>query len=505
MIFFGFGEWELDTEKFELRRVGIVVSVEPQTFSIIKFLIENRDRVVTKSDLHETIWKRRTVSDWAVSAGIKSARIALADTDAERRFIRTVHGKGFRFVAEVTADPGPASARHVQKPRAVSFAVVPFENLSDGTDLDYLADGLSEDLITDLSTIAHASVASRNASFSLKTISTDILAATAHLQVSHLLAGSVRRHGNALRINVRMLEAQTGQQQWAERFDGTGDDIFSLQDQILSSIVRSLRLHLEIQSARRGTRDPLAYECCLRGRSEYYNYSPDHMARALSFFEKATAIDPEYAEAYAYQAYCRTATYVFTWPGSDETLDHAISLARKAILLDNRSAVAHARLGWILGYIDQYDDAVASFERAVARDPKNAEVYFAFGEMMNRLGQPKRALRLLDTAFGIESYVPPSWNFGKGHAYALMRRYEQALDQILPVLERVPKFIPARVQLARIYFEMGRAEEARATVETIGAFAPNYRLASVRRMFPYPQSIERARLHTALSGSGMAD
>lgn len=495
---FRFADFELDPDRFELRNSGSPVKVEPQTFSLILYLVQNRNRLVTKADLHAEIWQGRAISDWAISAGIKSARAALGDTSHPHRFIRTVHGKGVRFVAKLDREVTPQNG-------LTSLGIVPFENLSGDPSQDYLADGITEDLITDLTRIRDLTVASRNASFSLAKQRLPIEKIAERLRVAHVLEGSVRRHGTALRINVQMVETETGHQLWTERFDGTGDDIFTLQDDITARIVSALKLRLSNTSPRRGTRNPEAYDQCLRGRSEYYQYAPPHMAKALAFFENAAEIDPNYAEAYAYQSYCHAAIFVFAWPGANATLDRAEELAVKAIKLDPTSAVAHARLGWVQGFTGQTGTAITSFETAVECDPENAEVFFAYGETMNRLGQPDRALALIDKAFAIESFVPPSWGFGKGHAYALLRDYDKALDNILPVLERVPQFIPARVQLARIYVEMGASEDARAAVDKITEFAPNYRMMNAGRMFPYPDAENRDRLSAALTKAGLAD
>jgi TolB-like protein len=507
---YAFGDFELDTDKFELRKAGQIVPVEPQVFLVLKHLIENHDRMVSRDELVQQVWQGRSVSDWTTSGGIKSARNVLGDTAKDKRYIRTIHGKGFQFIALVRALPKASTPRADRKYNRgaanSSIAVLPFANLSDSTDQDYFADGIAEDLITDLFKVPGLSVVSRNASFAIKRLPADIKTIGAKLEVSHVLEGSVRRVADTLRINVNLVEAESGTQLWADRFDGSRADIFSFQDEISDRIVTSLKLHFAAGTGQwKRTSNPEAYDLCLKGRSEYYFYTPEHLAKARGYFEQAAEEDPAYAEAYAYQSYCRTAAYVFTWPGSDETLDGAIALAERAIALDDGSAVAHGRLGWVLGYLDRFDEAVASFERAVALDPRCAEVYYAYGETMNRLAKPRRALPLLEHAFSIDTFVPPSWEFAKAHSFILMRQYDQAFAHILAALERVPRFIPALVQVARAYVEAGRIDEARATVGTIREFAPKYRLMNARRMFPYPDPEVRDRFIGALRSAGLPE
>jgi TolB-like protein len=505
---YSFGAFELDAGKFELRESGRVVPVEPRAFQVLAYLVENQERMVPRDELGEHIWHGRIVSEWALSAAVKSARKALRDTGSTKRYIRTIHGKGFRFVGAAVASTdatrqGSGAAARAQG--QLSVAVLPLVNLTGDAELDYVADGISDDLITDLAGIGGLRVLSRNATFMFKGQAPDLGAVAERLNAGYVVEGSVRSWGAAIRINVRLIDAANGTQLWAQRHDGSRADIFALQDDIAARIVSSLRPSLGAarRIIRRSTCNPEAYELCLRGRSEYYRYTPDHLAKALGFFEQAVAKDPTYAEPYAYQSYCRCSLYVFAWPGADDTLDEAVALGEKAVALDGESAVAHARLGWVLGFLDRIEETVATFERAVALAPDNAEVYLAYGETMNRLARPESALPLIETAFSIDTFVPPSWQFTKGHSFTLMGRYEEALNQFLPVLERVPGFMPARVQLARTYAEMGRSADASETVRTLREIAPRYRLSNAGRMFPYPEPAERKRIMDALRDAGL--
>ncbi|MFK8034538.1 MAG: winged helix-turn-helix domain-containing tetratricopeptide repeat protein, partial [Hyphomicrobiales bacterium] len=421
-MIYRFAPFELNTDAFELKCDGELISAEPQTLLILIYLLEQRHRMVSKTDLLDEIWQGRAISDWAVSAGIKSVRQVLGDTATERKFLRTVHGKGFRFVGQVSiaGDTAPVPQSVTNHP---SLAVIPFENLSppiateEDAQRDYFADGISEDLLTDLSKIPELKISSRNACFAIKKQRLEVQEIGQKLNVDHVLEGSIRQQGGRLRINVQLSETLNGRQIWAERFEGSSNETFALQDELNAKIIASLQLRLTMPKARRGTTSHEAYDQCLRGRAEYYRYTPIHMAKALTFFENATRIDPNYSDAFAYQSYCRTAIFVFALPGSDNNLDTALSLADRAILLDKTSAVARARRGWVLGYENRPEEAIASFEAAIKLDPENAEVFHSYGETLNRLGQADNALPLLDRALGFDSFVPPSWIFPKAHSY----------------------------------------------------------------------------------------
>ena len=319
----------------------------------------------------------------------------------------------------------------------------------------------------------------------------------------------MRKAGNRIRINAHLIDAGTGGHLWAERYDGDLEDVFELQDTISARIVSALEVHLTPAdregTARKPTNSIEAYDLCLKGRAEYYRYTPKNFSNAKKYFEQAIEIDPNYGEAHGYLSYCHTATYVFSWPGADETLDRALALAETSIALDDKSPVAHTRLGWVLGYLGRFDEAIENFERAIALDPRNAEAYQSFGETMNRGSDPERALRLLEKAFSLDIIFPPSWEFALGHSFILLRRYEDARSKILPVLDRVPKFLPARVQLARAYSEMNRTKDAQAQIAAVRDISPRYTIENAKRMFPYPKEEDRRRLLDGLRTAGLPE
>ncbi len=405
---------------------------------------------------------------------------------------------------------GPAAPKAEPRPPAgPSIAVLPFANISGDPEQEYFADGLSEDLITDLSKISGLFVVARNSSFSFKGENADIRDVAAKLGVAHVLEGSVRKMGTKVRINAQLIDAATGGHLWAERYDGDLDDIFTLQDEIMAEIVSAMELHLtaadRASAARKPTRSVEAYDLCLRGRAEYYRYTPDHFANARRYFEQAIEIDPAYAEAYGYLSYCLTTTFVFTWSGAEDSLDRALGLAEKSLALDSRSSVAHSRLGWVLGYFGEYERAAENFEQAIALDGRDAAAFFAFGETMNRAGLPEKAVPLIEQAIGLEIVAPPAWGIGMGHAYVLLRNYDEALAKFLQVLDRVPRFIPARVQLARSYGEMDRVSDAKSMIAALREVAPRYTVRSAQRMFPYPDEENRTRLRDGLRKAGLPE
>lgn len=489
-----FGPFVLIEATSELTKDGDTVVIEPQSLRLLGHLIRHRDRVVTRESLVSAIWQGRAVSDWAISGAVKALRAALGDIGKDRQYVRTVHSRGYRFIAEVNSQSQP---QQVETQPTIFVRIFRMHNQETG--LEYLEDGSAEDLITGLSCKPHWRVLSYNTARALA----DSVAVDDH-GVTTIIDGSVRQLGKTIRINVSVLDGTGTQQTWAESFDLTQDSLLAGHDMIRDRLIGVLSPgNQSSSSGHRGTSSPVAYDHYQKRRYAYYRYEPKAFVDALFNFTKATEIDPGFANAYAQQAYCRATLYVFGLPGADMSLDEAEALARKAIKIDKTSALSHARLGWVLGYRGHPDETSAAFEAALQRDPNNAEVNHAYGETMNRLALPEKAAPLLDAVFSMDSYFPPSWEFPQGHTQLLLGQHDRAIAHFSTVLDRLDRFIPARVQLVRALWEAGDKREATQNVALIKKFAPNYSLAHAARMFPYPDDVQRTGLMGALSASGM--
>lgn len=489
-----FGSFALDEASFELMHSEVPVAIEPQSLRVLIFLIRHRDRVVSKDDLVEAIWQGRAISDWAISGAIKAVRIALGDTDRENRIIKTIHGSGFRCVADVISkNPERASGP------LPTVLVRAFRSSGENAALDYLADGLTEDLIHSLSRHDALNVLSYNTTQALgDAVPGDIYG------ITHIIDGSIRDSDSRTRVSAAILNGTGQQQLWAERFDLSQDSLLAghdlIADRLLAVIAPDLSRPVR---QRRGTLNSQAYDAYQKGRYAYFRYEPQAFVEALSHFTKAAELDPEFANAYAQQAYCRTTLYVFGLPGSDKTLNAAEGLAREAIKRDDNAALGYARLGWVLGYLGRPLETIAAFDAALTRDPENPEAYLAYGETMNRLARPQDAGPLLETVFSKDSFLPPSWEFPQGHRHLLLGEQELAIGHFQSVLDRVPRFVPARVQMVRALWDVDDIEGAKHEVARIKEIAPKYSLAHSKRMFPYPVQKEVDALTTALSRAGM--
>ena len=263
-----FEEYAFDTDRRELHRGSEVVSVAPQVFDLLDYLIRNRERVVSKDDLINAIWNGRIVSDAALTTRLNAARNAIGDSGEEQRLIKTLPRKGFRFVGTVREEAQrPESAAitdsQVEAPNPIltlpdkpSIAVLPFTNLSSDPEQEYFADGMVEDIITALSRFRSLFVIARNSSFTYKGKAVDVRQVGRELGVRYVLEGSVRKAGGQVRVAGQLVDATTGTHLWADRFDGAAEDIFDLQDQVTVSVVGAISPQLEPAEIDRARRKP---------------------------------------------------------------------------------------------------------------------------------------------------------------------------------------------------------------------------------------------------------
>ena len=352
------------------------MAVGPQVFDLLLHLVRNRDRVVSKDDLLKAVWGGRIVSESTITSHINAVRKAIGDSGEEQRLVRTVARKGFRFVGEIKVGeigearlPGSSRRRRTRfaatrrnRPSALvlpdkpSITVLPFQNLSGDPEQEYFADGVVEDIIAALSRIRWLFVIARNSSFTYKGRAVDVKEVGRELGVRYVLEGSVRKSGNKVRITGQLIDATTGTHLWAERFEGTLDDIFELQDQIAESVVGAIAPQLERAEIERAKRKPTesldAYDYYLRGMAKLHSGTREAIEAALPLFYKAIELDPEFASAYGVAAWCHFWRKVNGWmTDRPREIAEGARLARLAVELGRDDAVALTRGGHALGHL----------------------------------------------------------------------------------------------------------------------------------------------------------
>lgn len=382
---FRFGDFELDLDRYELRRGGEVVKTEPRVLEVLNFLIEHRARVVPKEELLDTIWRDVHVSESAMTTAIRDARRALGDSSAEPRWIRTVYGRGFRFVGEIAQAPVAPSPAPAPKPTPAStrksIAVLPFADLSPAHDQGHFCDGLAEELINTLTRIHELRVISRAMAFDFRA-DDDLRALGEKLGVEHVLRGSVRKDGERLRISVHLVDVRTGHHVLSEKYDRQSGDIFALQEEIAEHTTRALLgvLTEHHRNAIKSTPVRLdAYEFYVNGHSYLAQKTATSLDSAVRMFETALEFDRDYALAYAGLADALVAKYAQN--GNTTLLQRADAASRRAVELAPQLAETHLCRGHVLSLQKRYPDASAELETALSISPGGAEA----AEMLREL------------------------------------------------------------------------------------------------------------------------
>lgn len=407
-------------------------------------------------------------------------------------------------------------------PGKPSIAVLPFQNLSGDPQQNYFADGMTEDLITDLSKVAGLFVIARNSTFAYKDKSRNIRRVAEELGVRYVLEGSVRRSGDQVRINAQLIDAATGGHIWADRYDGKLNDVFGLQDQVTRKIVTVLAVQLtasdQERAARKGTRNAQAYDVFLRGWEHYLRQTPDDFRKAVTHFEKAVELDPEYGRAYAALA----ATYWETWKrfwheslglrhSSHEPRFRAEQFLAKA--MQNPTPLAHQVASAMFLHAQQYEEAIAEAQRAIALGPNDADSYVALAGALSLAGKPKEALSWVERAMRLNPHYPPYYLYQLGLAQFGMEQFDEAAVS----LERATTLNPDdrwsyRLLLAA-YGLLGRSEDVRRALQVIeerdkrgwlGARDPLTIRASAFWL-PFKESADAERLAQGLRKAGIPD
>jgi len=441
-----FEDCVLDTDKRELLRSGDPVSITPQVFDLLEYLILNQHRVLSKDDLIDAVWKGRIVSDAAVTTRLNAARNAIGDNGESQRLIRTLPRKGFRFVGEVREAPAPGRAPDAETtvepsrpaltlPDKPSIAVLPFANLSGDADQEYFADGMVEEIIAGLSRFRWLFVIARNSSFTYKARAVDVRQVGRELGVRYLLEGSVRKSANRVRISGQLIDASSGTHLWADRFEGTNEDVFALQDQVTASVVGAIAPRLEQAEIERARRKPTenldAYDLFLRGLANVYKWTREGNEEALRLFYRAVERDPDFAAAYAAAADCFSRRKSFGWViDREKEIAEAKRLARRALQSGKDDATVLCLAGFALAFVARdLDDGAALLDQALLINPNLALGWVTSGWVKVWLGEPDRAVERFAHAMRL-SPVDPNlviMQQGIAHAHFFAGRYDEAL------------------------------------------------------------------------------
>jgi TolB-like protein/Tfp pilus assembly protein PilF len=525
---YAFEDHVLDPERRELTRGAEPVGIGPQVFDLLLYLVRNREHVVSKDELLDGVWDGRIVSESTLTSHINAARKAVGDNGQDQRLIRTVARKGFRFVGEVreeqssdgsriasagAADANEPTAHGLPLPDKPSIAVLPFLNLSGDPEQDYFIDGVVEDIISALSRIRWLFVIARNSSFAYKGRAVDVKQVGRELGVRYVLEGSMRKAANRVRITGQLIDATTGAHLWAERFEGTLDDIFELQDQVTASVVGAIAQQLERAEIERAKRKPTesldAYDYYLRGMANLHKGTRDAINEALPLFLQAIELDPDFASAYAMAAWCHFWRKLNGWMiDRSQEIAEGARLARRAAELGRDDAVALARSGHALAHlVGDLDDGIALIDRALVLNPNHAAAWFLGGFLRIWRGEADDAIERFSRAMRLSPLDSEIYRVQAGTAMAhlLAGRFDTASSWAEKAFRELPSFLIAVSIIAASHALAGRMDEARRAMHHLRQLDPALRLSNLEDWLPLQRPDDIATFADGLRKAGLPE
>lgn len=549
---FWVADWHVDPGACRLKRAGKEVKLEPKAMTVLVCLARNAGEVMTRDQLEAVAWQGMVVGYDSLAGSIIKLRRAFGDDSKNPQFIETVPKRGYRLIAEVKPDQDDrketvtGSQATLNQPEKVrprpkryylpvfiiflitilvaigtlyfseqaldseerSIAVLPFQNLSNDPDQDYFSDGITADLITDLSKISSLAVIARNSVFTYKNIDVDVRQLREELGVKYVVEGSVRKAEGMVRISVSLIDTKNGRNIWAERFDGELKNIFALQDDVTKKVVSSLAIKLTENEqeilAREYTNSIEAYDEFLQGWQLFWILSKETNRSAREHFLNAIKLDSQFARAYANLALTYAYDNTNGWHDDPEySMEKARFYARKGVELDP----ALPQVYWVLGlthiFSKEYQAALEAAQKNLELDPNNADGYGLLATILNYAGQPKQALDMMQKAIRLNPRHPHIYLIIRGEINFNLHDYKNAIHDFELALSRNPEAQEARLWLAAAYAHTGQIDDASWQLEHIRHDGISFTLNYVENVVPFNDPVQRMHLLDGLRIAGL--
>jgi TolB-like protein/DNA-binding winged helix-turn-helix (wHTH) protein len=514
-----FSEFEIDPNRQEVRRAGESVHIEPQVFDLLVHLVRNRDRIVSKDELIETIWNGRVISEAALSSRINGARRALGDSGNDQIFIKTLHKRGFRFVGdvqEITDQEIPLAPVAISSGSALtdvsvsaeigglgdvvsesireeaatrtSIAVMPFENISGDPENDYFNYGLVEDIIRLLARNRWLAVISRHSTIAFQNRPIDPREVGHQLSVKYLVLGSVRKNRDTVRIATELVRTSDGEQLWSETYDLRTEYIFEIQEEMATQISATIEPELsrveQKLAARKGPSSLDAWDCYQRGLWNLWRFTVPAFDEAEAYFERAIAADPSFARAHGALGYVNVQRAFVDDPSDRSSrLKTALHQARDAVGLDDLDCFCHCVLGRALCLTHQNDEALAALDLSLELNPSFAQAHFAQGFNLLWHGREIEAEVLLDRATTLSPRDSDLWSFHhvRSWTHFSLGEYDIAAEFGRRAIRQSNVNYQAFATLAASLGLLGETEQAREVAAGLLRSKPGYSTQTARQ------------------------
>jgi TolB-like protein/DNA-binding winged helix-turn-helix (wHTH) protein/Flp pilus assembly protein TadD len=533
------GEWLVEPALEHITKGDQQEKIEPRVMDLLVCLASHPGEVVSREDLESQVWSGVVVGYDALSSAVIKLRKAFHDDSRNPRIIQTVSKRGYCLIAEVRPIEGQEpraaqddkktiektnkkwlrygvsvalvivvlSAVYVMRPEnepapnestIPSIIILPFVNRSDNQEQEYFSDGITEDIITDLSRISNLLVMANNTSFRYKGQIVKPEEIAEELGVQYMLEGSVRKAGDRLRINAQLVDTRNGYHVWADRFDRQLDEVFEVQDELTRHIVNALAIQLtdqeETSLARISTNNFMAYEHFLLGQKYARERTRDGFNRAADEFREAIKLDPNYARSYGALAivYSRMVTNGFTdSPG--ELRDRALEMAKKAVSLNDTLPHAYWSLGFVHLYRNEFEQAQKEVEESIRIAPNYADGYGLLALINNRLGNADQAIDQITKGMKLNPHYTWDYPYNLGRAYYTKGNYPKAIEELQKALERNEYSLQPRLFLAASYSGAGMLDDATWEVEQILTINPVVSISHIKKTagFAKPEKMNK--------------
>jgi TolB-like protein/DNA-binding winged helix-turn-helix (wHTH) protein/Flp pilus assembly protein TadD len=529
-------DWRVSPAEGLLVRGNELVRLEPKAMQVLVYLASRSGDVVTREELEQNVWRGELVGYGAVTNTVIKLRKALQDDPRQPRFIATIPKKGYQLIASTVFpengdNPRPdahaagAAITGVLRDRSSwtsgrttmvmvalacilvfgllwswpedntgsnappSIAVLPFDSLSDDPKQDYLADGITEDIITDLSKLSNIMVIASTTSSTYKGKLVSAEEVGADLEVGFVLKGSVRQLGDDVRVNVQLVDTGTGFNAWAQRYDRKMTEMFAVQDEVTRSIVKALAVKItnqeEYRLAQKTTDSLGAYDLFQEGQRIYKGSTKETNEQAREAYRKAIALDPGYGRAYGAMAITLASDYRREWTDTpNETLDRALGLAEKAVALDDSSPQTHWALGFVYLARKDYANAEKAAAQSISVAPNYADGYGLLALVSSHIGQPERAIELIAKGMSLNPYYTWEYLYVLGVAHYMLGDYDEAITTLEKAQVRNENVAQVKLFLAASYVKGNRPDDAEWVVAQLQMQNPTATLSGVDKTMP---------------------
>jgi TolB-like protein/DNA-binding winged helix-turn-helix (wHTH) protein/cytochrome c-type biogenesis protein CcmH/NrfG len=534
---FWVAEWQVKPALSVIEKEGTAISLEPKVMAVLVTLASTPGEVFSRQELEDHVWQGTVVGYDALAKAINKLREALRDDKKNPHYIRTISKKGYRLVANVRVDSPhqpaqlginkkkPAIARqwqvgigltsalivallifiYIQEKEAdpvlsshklpitddkPTVVVLPFRNISPNDKDDYLADGMTSDLTTNLSKLSSVWVTASTASLVYKNADISPEKIKQSFNARYVISGEVNKIGQAIRINVHLNDMDKGTILWAERYDREFTDLFAIQDEVTQKIINSLSLTLTNEEkhriAKRYTNNMEAYETFLRAQFLLNARTPEDNIRAREMLQKAIELDPNFARAYASMSYSYAIGYLRQWPAdTDHPLQKALQLANQALELDNELPEAYWATAFIYFYQTNIEEGNKLLQQALKLNPNYADAYALLAANAISQGNPERTLDYMANAYRLNPSGGYLYDMQLARAYYFLDNYDLALEYITSAIERNPAFIDLKMYMAAIYIQLKRYDEAGWMIIEAKQSSPDFDPRAWAMAYPY--------------------